>query len=274
MSLFDQIQLSVMQEDTSLSAVLLKLRLLASRLDSDPMEQWVREEMEGYTSDAVPPYRVLSVAYRGTFSGPLGSGFQDVPIPSALVDEVAGNKHWTQYKMTKSISAIDQLARSAQAGGELQIECSNLILLLKGKMYPKYACTDVVGAVSPAQMVNILDVVRSKVLDLTIAMAKADPNVRKVGASDTLEPNQQRTTKVNQVFHQTIHHAKSVTNNTFFYSELEQIIVDRIEKSDTSDPEKAELLKLVESAGIQEVVKQFVQKVPGISKLLLGALLN
>lgn len=221
------------------------------------MAQWVRDELEGYTNDAVPPYRVIDVAYRGTFSGPFGTGLQNVPIPSALIDQVAG-KNWTRRKMTESISEIGQLAGSAKSDGELTIECANLILLLRDKIYPDLVCNGVVGIVSPAQMASVLDVVRSRVLDLTIAMEKADPDIRAPVATPT---------KMNKVVHQTIY-ADNVT--VVFERDLERIVADRITASDGTEREKARLAELVKGAGIQEVVKQIVQKAPEVLRLLGG----
>ena len=76
---------------------------------------------------------------------------------------------------------------------------------------------------------------------------------------------------MNQVFHQTIF-AENVTNNTFYLSELEQIVFDHISASNCTDRDKAKLLELVKSTGIQEVVKNVVQKVPDLSKFLVDLL--
>jgi len=75
MSLLQEIQAAVIQEDTEIGPILLKLRLLASRLGSAPLEEWVKHESEGYPGDSpLPDYRIIHVSYTGTFSGPFGSG--------------------------------------------------------------------------------------------------------------------------------------------------------------------------------------------------------
>ncbi|MGB1836786.1 hypothetical protein, partial [Marinobacter adhaerens] len=88
MSLLHQIQESVVQEGSDLGSVLLKLRLLASRLGSEVLEEWVKHESEGYPKDAeLPEYRVVGVSYRGTFSGPFGAGIQNAQIPPYLIEK-------------------------------------------------------------------------------------------------------------------------------------------------------------------------------------------
>ncbi len=265
MSLFDQIQSSVLQEHTSLNAVLLKLTLLASCLDSEPMAQWVRAELKGYTSDAVPEYRVVAVEYCGTFRGRFET-IENMSIPLKLIEKIAGNE-WTQHKMTQGISEVEQLAaRSAQSDARIRLPCSNLILKLAG-IYDNHICTEVVGLVSPTSMVNILANVRSKVLDLTIAMEKAYPDVRKLSVGNYPMPSDAMTMEMNHAFYQTVH-GGDVINNIFYLPELERIVIERINASGGTDAEKKRLLEQVKTVGVQEVVKQVIQKVPGLVGLL------
>lgn len=109
MSLLREIQASLMQQDQSLGPILLKLRFLASRLGSGPLEEWVKHESEGYPKDVeVPDYRKLGVSYTATFSGPLGSGIRNAPIPSYLIEKRAG-ANWTHFEMRQSVAAVDDL---------------------------------------------------------------------------------------------------------------------------------------------------------------------
>jgi len=98
MSLLHEIQTSVVQEGVSLGSVLLKLRLLAARLGSQPLEKWIKHESEGYPPNAeIPSYRIVEVSYRGTFWGSFGSGITNVQIPGHLIEKYAGKK-WTNTR--------------------------------------------------------------------------------------------------------------------------------------------------------------------------------
>lgn len=80
-----QIIADLLDDSSSVGSALLKLRFLASRLESEPLEDWVQHEIEGYEKDrAVPDYRRVGVIYRGT----LTDGHRvmsDIPIPIHLV---------------------------------------------------------------------------------------------------------------------------------------------------------------------------------------------
>ena len=176
MSLLHQIQEAIVKEGSDLGSVLLKLRLLASRLGSNLLEEWVKHESEGYPKETdVPPYRIVGASYHGTFSGPFGSGINNAPIPTYLVKKYAGDK-WVNIEIRESIAAIDGIVKSsADEDGTLGIDASNLILLLQGKVYKDYACNDIRASISRTSFEEIRQTVGSRILELTLQLEKEIP---------------------------------------------------------------------------------------------------
>ena len=175
MALLHEIQESVVQDGTDLGSMLLKLRLLATRLGSDLLEEWVKHESEGYPEDAaVPPYRVVGVSYKGTFIGPFSSQISNAPIPPYLIEKLAGEK-WVKVDVRESIAAVDSMVQSTAGGGAFGIDASNLILLLQGKIYKGYSCASVDASISPTAFGEILQAVRSRVLELTLELERTIP---------------------------------------------------------------------------------------------------
>jgi len=190
LSLLHDIQAAVLQENADLGPILLKLRLLAARLGSQPLAEWVKHESEGYPKDAdIPDYRILSVSYTANFSGPFGSGIQNAPISPYLIEKFAG-KQWVRYEMRDSIAAVDDLLTTSTKGGSLCINAANLILLLQGKVYPDYACNSVTGTISRSALAAIRHSVRSRVLELTIELEKSIPeaSAASLGPSNSSAP--------------------------------------------------------------------------------------
>ncbi len=176
MGLLVDIQKASLDENASIGPILLKLRLLAAKLDSEPLEQWVKFESEGYPPDvSLPDYRRLGVSYQASFAGPFGSGVRNAPVPPHLIREHAG-EDWLETPLRSSISAIDDLLKKRENGGNLRsTNASNLILLLQGNMYPDFNCIDVQGHISSSEVAAIAHAVRSRVLELTIELEKAFP---------------------------------------------------------------------------------------------------
>lgn len=200
MGLLHDIQASVVQEGANLGSVLLKLRLLAARLGSEPLQEWIKHESEGYPQGAeVPSYRIVDVIYTGTFAGPLGSGLNNVQIPGYLIEKFAGQQ-WTKHKVRDGIAAIDELVN---AEGHLWVDASNLILKLQGKIYPQYSLIDIRSEISIAAMKELQYAVRSRVLELTIGFEKSIPAAAYItfGPQETSNIN---TDKVNQIYQQTV----------------------------------------------------------------------
>ena len=203
MSLLQELQESVIQENVELGPIPLKLRLLASRLGSSELEDWVRYESEGYPTDVpLPNYRKIGVTYTGTFSGAFGSGIRNAPIPSYLVEKYAG-KNWTNYNIRQSIAAVDELIESsAGSGGSLQINASNLILLIQGNVYEDYACNDIKGTISRASLAEIRHAVKSRILELTIELEKTIPGSAEVTFGNRQHASSEVSEKVTQIYHQ------------------------------------------------------------------------
>lgn len=144
MNLLSEIQTAVLQEKTDLGQIFLKVRLLAARISSQPLADWVKNESEGYSKDSpVPDYRIIPATYTATFSGPFGAGINNAPIPTHLIEKLASKK-WKNVEIRQSIAAIDDLlVASGKGGGSLEIDATDLILLLQGKIYKDYACNSV-----------------------------------------------------------------------------------------------------------------------------------
>lgn len=222
MSLLHQIQEEIVKENADLSSVLLKLRLLASRLGSEVLEEWVRHESEGYPNDIdVPSYRIVGMSFKGTFLGPFGSGIKNAPIPTYIVEKQAGEK-WTHYEIRESIAAVSELLRMSEKKGALGVDASNLILLLQGKVYKDYACNDISATISRSEMAEIQQSVRSRILELTLELEKSIPAAALVtfGAPKNSDTNPE---KVQQISQQIIY---GNVNTAFTGSNNAQIAID------------------------------------------------
>jgi hypothetical protein len=204
MSILREIQAAILQENPDLGTILLKLRFLASRLGSEPLEDWVKYEAEGYPHDAadVPEYRVVGLTYRGSWSGPFGSGINNAPVPSYLIEKHAG-KDWNEHKVRESIASVQEMASSE---GRMGINASNLIILLQGKVYEDFACNSITAEMSTIAPREIVQAVRARILELTIELEKRVPDavevtLQKVISSKTPES----AATVTQIFNQTVY---------------------------------------------------------------------
>ena len=232
MGLLHEIQTSVVQEGTPLGSVLLKLRLLAARLGSEPLEEWIKHESEGYPRDSeIPSYRIVGVSYSGTFSGPFGSGINNAQIPGYLIEKFAGKK-WTKHEIRDGIAAVDELIRSfADGDGKLGIDASNLILLLQGKVYADYACNGVQGTISRAALTELQYAVRSRILELTLELEKSIPAAAEITFGSPESSEKFNSEKVNQISQQIIYGNVTTISSSGAGSQINVCISERDNKA-------------------------------------------
>lgn len=226
MGLLQDIQAAVVEDSTDLGPILLKLRLLASRLGSEPLAEWIKHESEGYPKDSeLPDYRIIPVAYHGTFYGSFGAAIKNAPIPPYLIEKFGG-AHWNNYELRQSIAAVDDLiGESSSGGGTLAIHASDLMLMLQGKVYSDYACNDVTGVISRASLAALQHAVRARVLELTLEIERNVPSATEIGTALRVEPDSTTVATVNQISQQIIYGGiTSITgsgNTTFIGSQFE-----------------------------------------------------
>lgn len=209
MSILHDIQQSTACDQNNIAPVLLKLRLLAARLNSKELENWIKFESEGYPDNVdVPNYRQTPISFVANFSGPAGSGIKNAPIPIYLIEKIAGQR-WTTYRFGKSISEIEYLISKLK--DSVYIDASNLILLLQGKFFPHYTCMSVSGAFPTSFLVGIQNFVRSRILEFTIQLEKSIPSISSITFSQKNEQNNPNQNKqITQIFNQTIYGDTSI----------------------------------------------------------------
>ncbi|MGZ8139775.1 AbiTii domain-containing protein [Bordetella bronchiseptica] len=205
MSLLHEIQASVLQDGSELGPILLRLRLLAARIGSQPLAEWVRHESEGYPRDAeLPNYRYIPVSYTASFSGPFGSGISNAPISPYLIRKFAG-EHWVRHEMRESVAAVDALLATAESGGSLGVNAADLILLLQGKVYADYACNSVTGSIARSSLASIRHAVRSRVLELTLELEKSVPDAAAITLGPSSLPSAPSSAAATQIAQQIIY---------------------------------------------------------------------
>jgi AbiTii len=209
MTLLETIQQSAIDTHTDLSTVLRQCRLLAARLDSGPLEEWVVWESGGYPSTAdVPPYRVWPLEVRGHFSRPFQSMAKNYLVPPVVLPENVRDSY-EQWECRMSVAALE--ATLAETKGIVQVTTGNLSLVLGENVLDGYNCIEAWGAFSSLRLVEVLNVVRNRVLEFVLAVWKQAPTAGEASAQET--PLLARET-VTQIFNTTVYGgAASVVGN-------------------------------------------------------------
>ncbi|MDX1742179.1 MAG: hypothetical protein R3186_01090 [Ruegeria sp.] len=184
MPLIHDIQIALLDENASVGAMLLKLRFLAAKLDTDILEEWVQHEAEGYPDAAdLPDYRTAQITYTGTFVD-IARQLNNVSIPSALVAQYAGD-HWVKMQVRDGLPLVENQLKTMTPDSHFGIDCSNLKVLLQDKIYPGMGIVEINSRIDTGAFARIQHAVRAKTLDFTLQLEKQVPAVTgiEVGAN-------------------------------------------------------------------------------------------
>ena len=173
MSILHGIQTSIARDQSNMAPVLLKLRLLATKLGSKELESWIQFESEGYPDTVkLPDYRKIPVVYSASFAGAFGSQINNATIPPSLIETIAGSQ-WRKCNFRESISAIENIISRSESN--VRIDASDLSLSLQGKIYPDYTCVSVVGNFSVSKLIEIQNLIRHRILEFSVQLEKSIP---------------------------------------------------------------------------------------------------
>jgi len=190
--------------DTSvpLEDILLSCRILAQRLQSEELRDWINYEINGYVGDVdVPPYRIVSSQALADIFGPLGAEQRNMPIPGGgLPDEIA--EFLTTVELRHGVAGLEDMIATADQGvlkfplpADLSAAISAKILSEGWNIAAAYRVT----AVSAVK--SVLSTVRNRLLDFALRIEADAPGA---GEEELGTPSLVTPEKVEQTFNVTI----------------------------------------------------------------------
>lgn len=175
--------------DASVTALLRKVKVVASRADVPALDEWVEHELGGYPEGVdVPTYRgPFATEVLGTFGGPFGSGMKNAPVPSIGFPAKFRDGILFNVTFTQSIAELEELSHSSE---QLQSPWAANAIALTNSLIERGEVTLYEGlglqqawrVISRAQLVSIIDTVRTRILDLALTMERADPSTGQADA--------------------------------------------------------------------------------------------
>ncbi len=168
-------------DEVPVSTLLRKVKVVAARLGTAALEEWVDHELNGYPHDAeLPDYRAKRGSeVRGDLGGPLGSGVKNAPIPPVLYPSEL--RHLFNVDFRQPIAELDRLGQAtdqlASRWAADMIAYSNTLIRDGAlQMYNGMYLHDAWHVISPANVRAIVDTVRTRILDLALSLEAIEPS--------------------------------------------------------------------------------------------------
>lgn len=196
MSFIREIQQAAVEKDTDLATLLRKCKVLAARLGSVPLEEWVLHESNGYPDDVpVPSYRKWGTRIVAHLVNVIGSQIR-VTVPPHLLPDSA-RERFLEFEYRRSVATAEYALAKGEDGTQT-LTTGNLRSLLHDKIYEGFQCHEAHAQYSNQNLVAMLDAVRNRILDFALALEKIAPNA----GEDQTHVEVQRVT---QIFNTTVH---------------------------------------------------------------------
>ncbi|MBY6157250.1 AbiTii domain-containing protein [Pseudooceanicola nitratireducens] len=259
MGLLQDIQVSLLDEKATIGPILLKLRYLADRLGSDPLEDWVRHETEGYPDGSdLPTYRHTSITYTGTFT----NGYQtlnNVGVAPYLIKKHGGDS-WVDYTISDALSVIEAMVNRKDSNGSFSIDTGNLKLMIDKKIYEGMTCIELEARIDEGAFVRILSAVRAKLLDFTLALERDVPVASLIAVGKSSEVKAKDSASVTQltqnIFNAPVHQSNATHNSSTVNIQVVTGDVESLESALVAKGlEKADAAELAALAGAEEPAK-------------------
>lgn len=198
MSLLIDIQNDAVDSKSDVASLLRKCKLLAARLNSRPLEQWLHWESNGYLRETpVPTYREWPLVWQGHFVNRYGgtqlSGYD---IPTIRLPDPS----MAQFECRDSVAAIQSMLDSFDDSHQLRVPNADLAVCLTDKVFADMVCLEAWGTFDATRLVSALNSVRERVLDFALAIWKEEPTAGEIGGTTKKVAEQ----KVSQIFNTTI----------------------------------------------------------------------
>ena len=180
MSPLEELVQAASGDSVSVSTLLRKLKVVATRLGTTPLDEWVDHELMGYPCDTeLPNYRATRTAQvQGTFTGSFGSVLRNALVPR-------GNfpPGWEELFMISFPQAMAEVELWAATDGPMRfpwpadaISSANY-LISEGELtlYPDMYLQEAGRTLTPGMFVKIVDSVRTRILDLALSIQVVEP---------------------------------------------------------------------------------------------------
>ncbi|WP_144697732.1 hypothetical protein [Fictibacillus phosphorivorans] len=180
----------------SIENILLRLKVILSDLDSEPITMWVNGELEGYKGqkEILPQYRILKGTPTGTFLVNYNFKYTEAPVPVRSL--ITDDKHYENLitvNITDSISAIQNILNNENR-----------------ENYAKIIDTDFCHAISTEelqiasmkirfgsnQLDSVVSKVKSKLIDIVMELEKQFHNLDELDIEKQVEEDKFRRDNV------------------------------------------------------------------------------
>lgn len=170
-------------DEVSTQSLLRRVKVLASRMETAPLIDWVDRELGGYSEgDELPDYRgPFATEVLSEWTGPFGSRAKGIALPPSLFPKGLRDAGAFEVAFRQAVSELQRIATLTERlgvpwGADTIARINGEID--RGDIKPLFPSAGLVSAyqqVTPALVESVLDNVRNRVLSFALDLEKVAP---------------------------------------------------------------------------------------------------
>ena len=243
MSIIQQLQDNIVNEQVSLASILRRAKILAYGLKHDEFKKWVDNELNGYPdNDSIPSYRRFTAHNLGYFSGAF-QHVENVPIPTINFPEQIKD-FVRELDLDMGVGTLENLMNNPdmRKDGAVKAHWPPDVLAVAAQ-YQIYANMNLLSAwkaVSSNHVTEVLEAVRDKLLAFVLELQSSFPELAESDDKIGEVPLEKTTNIFNTHIHGNQNVVAAGTNIT-------QNVQQEVRSNDLSS-----LLSYLKSVGVSE----------------------
>ncbi len=187
MTLLQEIIDEATSKESSVESLLKKCLVLSYDIDFDEFKEWIEHELEGYPdNDNTPSYRKsTNLTCKGHFCGPFQSGYKNMPIAPACIKEEYQQIVFERVEIS-GVANISKLVESHDGKSSFQVPWpQDLVLMYSSRLLPGYTLVSAWTVISPTQLYQIIDTVKTRILKFCLEVRKKYPMLAEHSSAPT-----------------------------------------------------------------------------------------
>jgi AbiTii len=166
-----QIQDDILTPQTRLESILLNAKVLAHYLGNDDFKKWVKNELDGYSPNELPDYRIKDTIIIGTFS----NGVYVQKNTTIDTNDFAPESRDILSKMLmyQGVTSLEELAKKEQVSAPLPRELINEYNRFNAESLSQgyYQLMEAYRPITGAAISQILGTIRSRLQDFILEIS-------------------------------------------------------------------------------------------------------
>lgn len=215
MGLLQNIQDATYNQQAHLSDILRQCKVLAYRLEYDPLKIWVTHELNGYPNiGALPDYRIIKdVQIYGSYIGNHFGGSivaENSAISTYELPEDIRERITTVY-FTQNVAGLENIVTTANKSS-IRVSLAADIAHLFHDASTGMFCRKAYHFIGTHAIAGILDTIKTRILEFSLEIEEIYPHLEDTNVGNASV--QEKT--INKIFNNCILHTNE--NNTYLYS--------------------------------------------------------